>query len=53
MAPPKSGKSGVRLRLCRSDGAAADILASRRDRSTFSLARRLDWGAGFDPPEPQ
>lgn len=53
IAPPKSGKSGVRLRLCRSDGAAADILASRRDRSTFSLARRLDWGAGFDPPEPQ
>jgi ribosomal protein RSM22 (predicted rRNA methylase) len=53
IAPPKSGKSGVRLKLCRSDGAAADILASRRDRATFSLARRLDWGAGFDPPEPQ
>lgn len=53
IAPPKSGKSGVRLRLCRSDGAAVDMLASRRDRSIFTLARRLDWGAGFDPPEPQ
>ena len=44
IAPPRTGKAGVRLRLCRPDGTVADVDFARRDRAALARVRRLDWG---------
>lgn len=44
IAPPRSGKAGIRLRLCRPDGAVVDQDVARRDRAATARVRRLDWG---------
>ena len=44
IAPPRTSKAGVRLRLCRPDGTVADIDFPRRDRAALARVRRLDWG---------
>ncbi len=42
---PKQASSGkATLKLCQRDGAAANILVTRRDGDAFKAARRLDWG---------
>jgi hypothetical protein len=44
IAPPRTSKTGVRLRLCRPDGTVADVDFPRRDRAALARVRRLDWG---------
>ena len=53
IAPPRTGKAGVRLRVCRGDGGIEDVEVLRRDRAAFARARRLDWGDALFPPEDQ
>jgi len=52
IAPPRSAKGMVTLKLCRSDGIAAERTVTKREGDAFRLARRLDWGdvvqASFD-----
>jgi ribosomal protein RSM22 (predicted rRNA methylase) len=44
IGPPRKGSGRVTLKLCRSDGSAADQLFSRRDGVAFKEASRADWG---------
>lgn len=53
IAPPRAGKTGVRLRLCQPDGRVADVEVARRDRAAFARARRLGWGDAFPLEEGQ
>lgn len=48
LAPPHTAKSGIRLKLCRSDGTIADETAPRRDRAAYAVARRARWGDALD-----
>jgi ribosomal protein RSM22 (predicted rRNA methylase) len=54
IAPPRTSKAGVRLRLCRPDGTVEDVDFARRDRAALVKVRRLDWGDALPedgPPE--
>ena len=53
IAPPRPGKPGLRLRLCRPDSRVEDIEILRRNRAVYARARRLGWGETFDPEAPQ
>ena len=53
IAPPRPGKPGLRLRLCRPDGRVEDAEILRRNRAVYARARRLGWGETFDPEAPQ
>ena len=53
IAPPRSGKTGIRLRLCQPDGRIEDAEVPRRDRAAFARARRLSWGDALDLAEDQ
>lgn len=53
IAPPRSGKPGVRLRLCQPDGRVEDAEILRRDKAAFARARRLGWGDVFAPDAAQ
>jgi ribosomal protein RSM22 (predicted rRNA methylase) len=53
IAPPRSGKVGIRLRLCRPDGRIEDAEFIKRDRTAFAQARRLSWGEALALPEDQ
>jgi len=44
LAPPQQGSGKVRLKLCRPDGRADDVLMTRRDGDAFKAARRAFWG---------
>jgi len=44
IAPPHIQKSAITLTLCRPDGMANRRTFAKRDRDSFSLVRRLDWG---------
>ena len=44
LAPPRSAKPGIALKLCGLDGQVEARLVSKRDRPAYALARRLDWG---------
>ncbi|SMD09212.1 small ribosomal subunit Rsm22 family protein [Rhizobium sp. RU36D] len=44
LAPPRLASGVARLKLCRSDGSAAEVTVSRRHGDAFREARRLDWG---------
>ncbi len=41
---PRVRNAGVDLPLCTPDGTLADLLALRRDKSFFRLAKSLQWG---------
>lgn len=47
LAPPKLSSGMARLKLCRNDGSAAEVVISRRNGETFRQARRADWGDGL------
>lgn len=53
IAPPRAGKPGIRLRLCRTDGRVEDAEIPRRNKAAFARARRLGWGDVFDAGAPQ
>ena len=44
LAPPRTGKPGIALKLCGLDGAREDRLIPRRDKVAYAAARRLGWG---------
>jgi ribosomal protein RSM22 (predicted rRNA methylase) len=44
VAPPRSGKGRVDLKLCCADGLLRERRITRRDGSLFKSARRRDWG---------
>ena len=47
LAPPRSGKPGIDLKLCTPHGLEARFVA-RRDKPAYGVARRLDWGDAAD-----
>lgn len=46
LAPPRSGKPGIDLKLCTPAGLEQRHVA-KRDKPAFAVARRLDWGDAF------
>lgn len=48
LAPPKTSKADIRLKLCRADGAIAERTVPRRDRAAYAAVRRLRWGSATD-----
>jgi len=44
LVPAHVEKAGVTLTLCQPDGTAAKRTFAKRDRETFRIVRRLDWG---------
>jgi ribosomal protein RSM22 (predicted rRNA methylase) len=44
IAPPRTASGRVTLKLCASDGTAAERLVTRREGAAFKVARRLHWG---------
>ena len=44
LAPPRTGKPGIALKLCGLDGRVEHRLVAKRDKPAYALARRLDWG---------
>jgi ribosomal protein RSM22 (predicted rRNA methylase) len=50
LAPPRTGKPGIALKLCGLDGQVEQRLIAKRDKPTYAIARRLDWGDTLQPP---
>jgi ribosomal protein RSM22 (predicted rRNA methylase) len=48
LAEPRSSKAGLRLKLCRPDGAIAELAVPRRDRKAHAALRRVRWGDALD-----
>lgn len=44
IAPPRASKAAVTLKLCQSDGSAAERVLPKRNSRSFKHLRRLDWG---------
>jgi ribosomal protein RSM22 (predicted rRNA methylase) len=44
IAPPHVGKVAVTLKLCQSDGQAAERTFGKRESPSFKLMRKLGWG---------
>ena len=44
LAPPRTGKGHVSLKVCRPDGTAGEMTISRRDGEKWRIGRKLDWG---------
>ena len=44
LAPPRTGKPGIALKLCGLDGALEPRLIPRRDKVAYAAVRRLGWG---------
>lgn len=44
LAPPRTGKPGIALKLCGPDGHVEQRLIGKRDKPGYALARRLAWG---------
>lgn len=44
LAPPRSSKGRIDLKLCASDGSLQERTVSKRDGALFKTARRRDWG---------
>ena len=49
LAPPQASSGMVRLKLCKEDGTAAEVLITKRDGAAFKQARRMDWGDALGP----
>ncbi|HEY9291788.1 MAG TPA: small ribosomal subunit Rsm22 family protein [Microlunatus sp.] len=50
---PQYPKGRVQLELCRRDGSAGTATVAKRDKESYRLARKLQWGDGWpatDPP---
>jgi ribosomal protein RSM22 (predicted rRNA methylase) len=48
LAPPRTLKAAIRLKICQAGGTIADRRVARRDRATYAVARRLRWGSAVD-----
>jgi len=44
IAPPRSSKAAITLKLCRNDGRAGEQTFEKRAGQPFKTARKLDWG---------
>lgn len=44
LAPPRTGKPGIALKLCGLDGHVQQRLVTKRDKQAYAAARRLGWG---------
>ncbi|WP_119275333.1 small ribosomal subunit Rsm22 family protein [Taklimakanibacter deserti] len=44
LAPPRTGKGHLDLKLCCADGTLSERTVSKRDGALFKQARRCDWG---------
>ena len=44
LAPPRTAKPGIALKLCGLDGPVEQRLVPKRDKPAYAIARRLDWG---------
>lgn len=44
LAPPKTAKPGIALKLCGLGGEVEQRLVPRRDKPAYAVARRRDWG---------
>jgi ribosomal protein RSM22 (predicted rRNA methylase) len=44
LAPPRTAKGRIGLKLCLPDGGASEDIISKRDGELFKRVRRLDWG---------
>jgi ribosomal protein RSM22 (predicted rRNA methylase) len=44
LAPPRTGKPGIALKLCGLDAQVEHRLVPKRDKPAYAIARRLDWG---------
>lgn len=44
LAPPRTAKGRIGLKLCRPDGTASEQTLSKRDGELFRRVRRLGWG---------
>jgi ribosomal protein RSM22 (predicted rRNA methylase) len=44
LAPPRTAKPGIALKLCGPDGAVEQRLIPKRDKPAYAVARRLGWG---------
>jgi ribosomal protein RSM22 (predicted rRNA methylase) len=47
IAPPRTGKPGIDLKLCAPEGVERRLVG-KRDKAAFAVARRLDWGDALD-----
>jgi ribosomal protein RSM22 (predicted rRNA methylase) len=46
LAPPRTAKPGIALKLCGLDGQVEARLVPKRDKPAYAAARRLGWGEG-------
>ncbi len=44
LAPPRASKPAIALKLCSPAGTLEEMIAPKRDKPGFAVARRLDWG---------
>jgi ribosomal protein RSM22 (predicted rRNA methylase) len=44
LAPPRTAKPGIALKLCGLDGQVEQRLVPKRDKPAYAVARRLGWG---------
>jgi ribosomal protein RSM22 (predicted rRNA methylase) len=44
LAPPRTAKPGIALKLCGLDGCVEQRLVPKRDKPAYAVARRLGWG---------
>jgi ribosomal protein RSM22 (predicted rRNA methylase) len=44
LAPRRTAKPGIALKLCGLDGQVEQRLVPKRDKPAYAIARRLDWG---------
>ncbi|HEX3364057.1 small ribosomal subunit Rsm22 family protein [Phenylobacterium sp.] len=44
LAPPRTAKPGIALKLCGPDGEVEQRVVPKRDKAAYAVARRLDWG---------
>jgi ribosomal protein RSM22 (predicted rRNA methylase) len=44
LAPPRTAKPGIALKLCGLDGQVEQRLVPKRDKAAYAVARRLGWG---------
>lgn len=44
LAPPRTGKPGIDVKLCTPEGEVEQRFAAKRDKDAYRIARRLEWG---------
>lgn len=49
LAPPRTAKPAITLKLCMPEGTAELRAVPKRDKPAFAIARRLDWGDALPP----